>query len=82
MTHRRRPPIRRKTSKPSSFARATSISVAATRISTLLGSCVSITLWHRAKRIGGMCHYMMPSAIVETAAPLDGRYAGRSLALS
>ncbi len=24
-----------------------------TRISTLLGSCVSITLWHPRKRIGG-----------------------------
>ncbi len=31
-----------------------------TRISTLLGSCVSITLWHPRRLIGGMCHYMMP----------------------
>lgn len=32
-----------------------------TRIHTLLGSCVAITLWHPAKHIGGMCHYLLPS---------------------
>ena len=32
-----------------------------TRISTLLGSCISITLWHPARRIGGMCHFMLPT---------------------
>lgn len=34
----------------------------ATRISTLLGSCVSMTLWHPRRKIGGMCHYMLPAA--------------------
>jgi chemotaxis protein CheD len=32
-----------------------------TRIRTLLGSCVAITLWHPVALIGGMCHYMMPT---------------------
>lgn len=32
-----------------------------TRIHTLLGSCVAITLWHPVKHIGGMCHYLLPS---------------------
>jgi chemotaxis protein CheD len=32
-----------------------------TRIHTLLGSCVAITMWHPAKHIGGMCHYLLPS---------------------
>jgi chemotaxis protein CheD len=32
-----------------------------TRIHTLLGSCVAITMWHPGKRIGGMCHYLLPS---------------------
>ncbi|MBL8511280.1 MAG: chemotaxis protein CheD, partial [Betaproteobacteria bacterium] len=32
-----------------------------TRIRTLLGSCVSITMWHPTRRIGGMCHYMLPT---------------------
>ena len=32
-----------------------------TRIHTLLGSCVAITMWHPEKHIGGMCHYLLPS---------------------
>ena len=32
-----------------------------TRIHTLLGSCIAITLWHPQKHIGGMCHYLLPS---------------------
>lgn len=31
-----------------------------TRIHTTLGSCVAVTLWHPALRLGGMCHYMLP----------------------
>ena len=34
------------------------------RIATLLGSCVSIALWHPLRRIGGMCHYLLPSGTV------------------
>ncbi len=30
------------------------------KISTLLGSCVAITLWHSGLRIGGMCHVVVP----------------------
>ena len=49
-----------------------------TRIRTLLGSCVAITLWHPKLHIGGMCHYMLPKRPSnnsgETIA-LDGRYA-------
>lgn len=32
-----------------------------TRIRTLLGSCVAVTVWHPQRHIGGMCHYMLPS---------------------
>ena len=49
-----------------------------TRIRTLLGSCVAITLWHPRLHIGGMCHYMLPRRPHRrTDAPLalDGRYA-------
>jgi chemotaxis protein CheD len=53
-----------------------------TRIRTLLGSCVAITLWHPHRRIGGMCHYMLPSrARPDPAAELDGRYADEAVAL-
>jgi len=28
-------------------------------VHTLLGSCVAITLWHKEKKLGGMCHYLL-----------------------
>ena len=49
-----------------------------TRIRTLLGSCVAMTLWHPGRKIGGMCHYMLPRRPRRKgweAEPLDGRYA-------
>ncbi|MEB0140735.1 MULTISPECIES: chemotaxis protein CheD [unclassified Undibacterium] len=47
-----------------------------TRIRTILGSCVAITIWHPILRIGGMCHYMLPkTAQRQQHHPLDGRYA-------
>lgn len=53
-----------------------------TRIRTLLGSCVSITLWHPLRRIGGMCHFMLPER--GSPAPggiLDGRYASEAMVM-
>jgi chemotaxis protein CheD len=32
-----------------------------TRVRTLLGTCVAIVVWHPRSRIGGMCHYLLPS---------------------
>ncbi len=52
-----------------------------TRISTLLGSCVSITLWHPRKRIGGMCHYMLTERAGLSRSDPDGRYASEAFAL-
>lgn len=46
-------------------------------IHTLLGSCISITLWHPKLHIGGMCHFTLPKhpgKRVEST-KLDGRYA-------
>lgn len=52
------------------------------RIRTVLGSCVAITMWHRQRRIGGMCHYMLPERGRHGASNgLDGRYAEDALAL-
>lgn len=31
------------------------------RVKTLLGSCVSIVLWHPSRHFGGMCHYLLPT---------------------
>lgn len=51
-----------------------------TRIRTILGSCVAICLWHPALKIGGMCHYLLPSRRVRTSAdPLDGRYGDEAM---
>ena len=52
-----------------------------TRISTLLGSCVSITLWHPRRRIGGMCHYLMTERSRPPGSALDGRYANEAFDL-
>ena len=52
-----------------------------TRIRTILGSCVSITMWHPHRRIGGMCHYMLPSRGTKAGKRLDGRYADEALQL-
>lgn len=47
-----------------------------TRIRTLLGSCVAISLWHPQLRVGGMSHYMLPQRHGRKGnMPLDGRYA-------
>jgi len=54
---------------------------AKTRIRTILGSCVAITLWHPHQRIGGMCHYMLPSRVRKHGADLDGRYGDEAMAL-
>jgi chemotaxis protein CheD len=51
-----------------------------TRIKTILGSCVSIVLWHPKRHIGGMCHYMLPGrAALQPGAPLDGKYADEAM---
>lgn len=46
------------------------------RIRTLLGSCVSITLWHPTLQIGAMSHFLLGSrgSSSEAEAELDPRY--------
>ena len=51
------------------------------RIRTILGSCVSITLWHPKLLIGGMCHYMLPSRQGRGSKLADGKYADEALGL-
>lgn len=51
-----------------------------TRIRTVLGSCVAVTMWHPKKLIGGMCHYMLPKH-GRKHARLDARYAEDAFAL-
>lgn len=49
-----------------------------TRIITLLGSCVAITMWHPVRRVGGMCHYLLPSRNGPTR-ELSGKYADEAM---
>lgn len=54
---------------------------AGSRLRTILGSCVAITVWHPQRKIGGMCHYLLPSRNRAPAEGLDGRYADEALKL-
>jgi chemotaxis protein CheD len=56
---------------------------AGTRIRTVLGSCVAITLWHPRLRVGGMCHYLLAHRTAPTAdlPALSGRYADEAVQL-
>ncbi|WP_421683094.1 chemotaxis protein CheD [Stutzerimonas urumqiensis] len=48
---------------------------------TTLGSCVAIVLWHPQRRLGGMCHYMLPGRTRRAGQALDGKYANEALEL-
>lgn len=48
---------------------------------TTLGSCVAIVLWHPKRRLGGMCHYLLPEGPRRKAEPLTGKYANEAFEL-
>ncbi|MFA6311490.1 MAG: chemotaxis protein CheD [Sterolibacterium sp.] len=54
------------------------------QLTTLLGSCVTVTFWQPRRQIGGMCHFLVPrrpggAKRPETA--LDGQYAEEAFLL-
>ena len=51
------------------------------RIRTLLGSCVSIALWHPALRVGAMSHFLLSSRGPRSSGALDARYAEEAMTL-
>lgn len=51
------------------------------RIRTLLGSCVSITLWHPGRRVGAMSHFLLARRDAGRSAGLDGRYGEEAMLL-
>lgn len=53
------------------------------QIRTMLGSCVSITLWNPPTRLGAMSHFLLPTyGVMDTAVrPMDARYGDEALAL-
>jgi chemotaxis protein CheD len=52
------------------------------RVHTLLGTCVSIALWHPLKRLGGMCHFLLPTRGLNAVDPAQpGLYADEVMTL-
>lgn len=51
------------------------------RVSTLLGSCVAVTLWHAGERIGAMSHFLLPERRERGGKRLDPRYGRDALEL-
>lgn len=52
------------------------------RVRTLLGSCISVTLWSPRARLGAMSHSLLPTrARQPSGAQPDGRYGDEALAL-
>lgn len=45
-----------------------------TRITTLLGSCVAVCVWHPQLHVGGLAHGMLPQRLGPRGDRLDGRY--------
>lgn len=55
--------------------------VRAGALKTLLGSCVSILVWHRERGFGGMCHFLLPSRLRRPGEALDPRYGDEAMEL-
>ncbi|MES2887277.1 MAG: chemotaxis protein CheD [Pseudomonadota bacterium] len=53
----------------------------AAQVRTLLGSCVAIALWHPRRRLGGLCHFLLPERVCTSAMPLDGRFGNEAVAI-
>jgi len=51
------------------------------RVRTLLGSCVSVTLWHPALRIGAMSHFLLPGSGRRKAHDKPGMYGADAMDL-
>jgi chemotaxis protein CheD len=52
------------------------------QIRTMLGSCVSITLWHPGKRVGAMSHFLLPKrGESDPGVGLDARYGDEAMQL-
>ena len=51
------------------------------RVHTLLGSCVSIVLWHQSRRVGAMSHFVLAEVATRAEGELDGRYGTHALQL-
>ena len=44
------------------------------KVKTVLGSCVSICMWNKKKKMGGLCHFSLPGRRSRKRYPLNGFY--------
>ena len=51
------------------------------KVRTLLGSCVAITMWNRRLKVGGMCHFKLPSRNNAFSVVLNGNYGEEAIQL-
>lgn len=51
------------------------------RVRTLLGSCIAITMWHPDRRVGAMCHFLLPGRGGSRGRAGDARFGDEALAL-
>lgn len=51
---------------------------AGTRVRTLLGSCIAITMWHPVRRIGGMTHCLLHARRIDRVGEPDCRFVDES----
>lgn len=54
-----------------------------THVHTVLGSCIAICLWHPLLKIGGMCHFVLPSRpnVDSAIGGFDGHYGEEAMQL-
>ena len=51
------------------------------RIHTILGSCVSIMLWHPVKKIGALSHFLLSDRAISRRTGLNGHYGEEAMCL-
>ncbi len=51
------------------------------QISTLLGSCVAVALWHPVHHYGGMCHFILPSRLRKPHQAPEGRFGDEAMTM-
>ena len=51
------------------------------KIHTVLGSCISVTIWNPVKKSGGMCHFLLPRSRAYDKGESDARYCEDSVGL-
>jgi chemotaxis protein CheD len=51
------------------------------RVRTVLGSCVSVTLWHAKRQVGAMSHFLLADRGAGAGDELDARYAEEAITL-